>query len=358
MPEMDGCETRQNAATGNRPAALDIRGRGLTRLTSRHDLTTCTSPCSSKEGLIMQSVSRDASMPMRNLRLSEVHLYILRIIPGQSLLPEKYSALLDDEERAHIAAFVFDEDRRHYFAAHLLLRSLLGEYTQTAPSNLRLSRNSHGKPGLAQTGNGRRVLQFSLSHTRGLACLALTEHFPVGVDAEYHRELHDLEGVAAEVCTDFELAGLSSHTSGGSRTDDFLSLWTLKEAYVKARGMGLSIPLKSFGFVRGGSSGGSLRLRAVHSDDKTDRWQFALFAVDDRRFSLSVAMETAERRDCLVRVREMQMPDVTQNPGSTLCVVSKAEKTNIQFGEPCRFIELLEKQWDACFVPSRIFPII
>lgn len=291
---------------------------------------------------------------MTTLPRSEAQLYILRVMPGQSLFPEKYKAFLDDEDRSRIAAFVFDEDRQNYYAAHLLLRSLLSQYTQVAPSHLRLAKNSYGKPEWNQTGNGRNVLPFSLSHTRGLVCLAMTEHFPVGVDSEYHRELHDLNGVAADVCTDYELADHPFETSGKGITYNFLGLWTLKEAYVKARGMGLSIPLKSFGFVRGGSTGDSFRLRSDHSEDITeDRWQFALFDVDDGHYCLSIAIETAESSDCFVRIREVRMPGMTLNDESNVYVVFKTEKVNIQFDEPYRFFELLEKQWDIWSGGSR-----
>ncbi|MGH8627550.1 MAG: 4'-phosphopantetheinyl transferase family protein [Gammaproteobacteria bacterium] len=109
------------------------------------------------------------------------------------------------------------------------------------PRSLKFRTNEFGKPRLAApTG----ALQFNLTHSRNLGLLAVATH-PVGIDVEYVDRNLDTEALAPHVFSDTELE-LVGHESAHERQQLFFRLWTCKEAYIKGRGVGLSLPLKKF----------------------------------------------------------------------------------------------------------------
>jgi 4'-phosphopantetheinyl transferase len=152
--------------------------------------------------------------------------------------------LLDPQERAHWARFRFDEDRRLYAAAHALLRITLSHYTVIDPRDWRFGAGPYGRPEL--TGALAALgLRFNLSHTRGLAACAVTRNHTIGIDVELLRNSIDFLAIAQTHFTDCECAQIAA-APAALKADVFFSVWTLKEAYLKARGFGLSLPLKSF----------------------------------------------------------------------------------------------------------------
>ncbi len=141
---------------------------------------------------------------------------------------------LSSGEQARAARFRCDHHRRRYVAAHVALRRILSRYTGVPPANLSFSASPHGKPYLESP------IRFNLSHSEGFAMLAITCGRELGVDIEVLRPYPDAASIAAHYFHPDELAG------SGAREDAFLRLWTMKEAYLKCVGMGLSRPLNSF----------------------------------------------------------------------------------------------------------------
>lgn len=129
--------------------------------------------------------------------------------------------------------------------AHTLLRRALGERLSIHPQHLQFETNEHGRPEL---GHPRaRALRFSLSHSHGMAACAVTPDRDIGFDVEpLNRELP--MGVAERIFAPFELQDLLLQPPE-LRQARFLAYWTLKEAYVKARGLGLSLPVQNVAFV-------------------------------------------------------------------------------------------------------------
>lgn len=154
-------------------------------------------------------------------------------------------SILSDEERNRAARFVADRDRRTFVLAHAMLRQALSDAVRdVAPSAWDFAAGPHGRPAIAgprRAGN----LHFNLSHTDGCVACVVSHHSQVGVDVERvapHRADMD---TAREVFSGAEVAALQS-LSGDAFTSRFFDLWTLKEAYVKARGAGLHLPLRQF----------------------------------------------------------------------------------------------------------------
>lgn len=145
---------------------------------------------------------------------------------------------LSPDERTRAAAFHFARDRSHFIAARGRVRELLAKYLGCAPAALRFALGSHGKPRLAGDLEAND-LRFNVSHSHGRALLAVTRGAEVGVDLEQIRSDLDADGIVAG---HFSLAERTAWQAlpEARRREAFFHGWVRKEAYVKARGEGLS----------------------------------------------------------------------------------------------------------------------
>jgi 4'-phosphopantetheinyl transferase len=185
--------------------------------------------------------------------VAEVALHIAR---GRTALAglAADAAVLDDAERARAARFRFDADRETYRAAHVLLRRALSALAPPAPARWRFVAGSHGRPEIDTAACPAAAgLRFNLSHGRGLVCCAVTRAAPVGVDGECRRPLRDRAALAERFFAPSEAAAVHAAEGAGSdaAAERFYAFWTLKEAYVKALGLGLSMGLDRFAFSLG-----------------------------------------------------------------------------------------------------------
>ena len=151
---------------------------------------------------------------------------------------------LSDDERVRAQRFRFVKDRTHFIAARGLLRAILGRYLLREPQTLSFSYNAYGKPSLAELPEGEG-LSFNVTHAQGMALYAVTRNHAIGVDLEYIQRQMEWEAVAERFFSPYEvsmLRAVPSHTQHIA----FFNCWTRKEAYIKARGMGLSLALDQF----------------------------------------------------------------------------------------------------------------
>ncbi|MBS0307897.1 MAG: 4'-phosphopantetheinyl transferase superfamily protein [Proteobacteria bacterium] len=161
-------------------------------------------------------------------------------------LAERYLSLLDAEETARYHRFYFDKDRQHYLAAHALLRLTLSRYAPLHPQAWRFERGAKGKPDIAAD-MGLPRLRFNLSHTQGLVACVIALDCRCGIDVEHQRSMRDMHGVAETVFSTAEIAWLRTQPEE-KQAETFFTFWTLKEAYIKATGEGLSAPLQNISF--------------------------------------------------------------------------------------------------------------
>jgi 4'-phosphopantetheinyl transferase len=205
---------------------------------------------------------------MRPLAKDEVRVLWLALDGLADEALARAALLLDDEEHAHAARKKVPDDRRLYQAAHALLRLALSSVAPVAPPAWRFGRDERGRRTVAAPEDAHG-LSFSLSHTRGLAACALSNGRDVGVDAEHlrRRELED-RNVARSCFTPEEVAMLGA-LAPERRAAERLALFTLKEAWAKARGLGLALDLQSF----------SIALEPLAlvraADDDPSRWLLA-----------------------------------------------------------------------------------
>lgn len=155
--------------------------------------------------------------------------------------------LLSEAERQRRQRFRFADDRLRYLVTRAMVRTVLSHYAEVAPADWRFSANAHGRPEIApDQRDAARGLRFNLSHTRGLIALGVSRDRMLGVDVE-HLERPAAPGLAEHYFAPSEIEALA-RTPPNQRDYRFYEYWTFKEAYIKARGMGLSIPLDRFSF--------------------------------------------------------------------------------------------------------------
>jgi 4'-phosphopantetheinyl transferase len=190
-------------------------------------------------------------------------------------------ALLDDDERAAWHALPPGEPRNSYAAAHGLLRLELSRQTGRAPRDWRFAPDPFGKPALRRA-PGLPPLAFNLSHTRGLVACVVSDgarYRVVGVDVEVVRATARLPALAARYFSRAEQGELAA-LPAAERPARFFALWTLKEAWAKARGYGLAAPFDRVSFMLD-PSGASARVSfAAGFPDAADGWRFELRALD------------------------------------------------------------------------------
>jgi 4'-phosphopantetheinyl transferase len=174
----------------------------------------------------------------------QVHLWLARH-PASLDAAERdaCTALLDASERARLERFAFDRLKIEYLVTRTLVRRVLAACTGCAPTELRFGENGFGKPHLI----GEGMPRFNLSHCAGATVLAVTRDREVGIDIEPAGRPGDLIGIAQRFFAPPEVEALL-RLAEAERPDRFLALWTLKEAFIKAVGQGLSLPLEAFAF--------------------------------------------------------------------------------------------------------------
>ena len=153
-------------------------------------------------------------------------------------------AVLDEAERQRASRFHFEPHRQRFAHGRGLLRHLLAHATGAAPEALRFELGPQGKPRLIAP-DRRARLDFNLSHSGALALLGLSDGAAIGVDVELPRPVPELQAIAERNFAPAEQRSLAALPLA-EQLDAFLAVWTRKEAFIKALGGGLSIPLDSF----------------------------------------------------------------------------------------------------------------
>ena len=153
-------------------------------------------------------------------------------------------ATLSSDEKIRAARFHFPRDRDSFIAARGILRQLLAGYAHIPPAKLNFATGPQGKPYLPAQ-NAPAPITFNLSHSHGLALYAFAVGRELGIDLEFIRPDISGEEIATRYFAPEEVAELLA-LPAEQRPEAFFLCWTRKEAYIKARGEGLQIPLTTF----------------------------------------------------------------------------------------------------------------
>jgi 4'-phosphopantetheinyl transferase len=239
----------------------------------------------------------------------DVHVWLLEA-PEEATAERvsRCAALLSAAERARMDRLHRPADRLRYLLAHALVRATLSRYSpDTPPAAWRFRATPHGRPELA---DGEDPLRFNLSHTEGLVACAVARRRDVGVDVEHLWPPRiDLDlAFAASHFAPAEVADLAALApEADAFRERFFAIWTLKEAYIKARGLGLALPLAGFAFALAreapelpSTPSPTISIDAALDDDPA-AWHFARLAAGPKH-ALAVAARRAPGEHLTVRV--------------------------------------------------------
>ena len=194
---------------------------------------------------------------------------------------------LRPDETARAENYKDMEARASFLIGRGMARTMLAEATGIAPAGWQFSEGPHGRPEIASPDTPYR---FNLAHSHGVIACAVAKNRDVGVDVEFLDRPDSTHDVAKRVCSEDELADIEAAPEEG-RKERFLVYWTLKEAYLKARGLGISVHLGDVAFT---VTGGEPRFAPAGSlADADTRWLFRL-AQPGPRHLMAVAVETAD----------------------------------------------------------------
>jgi 4'-phosphopantetheinyl transferase len=156
----------------------------------------------------------------------------------------RWQSVLSSDELTRASRFHFSRDRQRFVAGRALLRTILAGYLRTDANSLTFSYSKKEKPSLGPIYEDSGIT-FNVSHSGAIGLLAFTRRREIGVDVEQLRPDSDLEGVARRFFSAHEQNQLAALPTE-KRVDAFFRCWTRKEAYIKATGDGLSLPLNQF----------------------------------------------------------------------------------------------------------------
>ena len=218
----------------------------------------------------MASLSPLWSVPPETIRLSDHEVHIWRAhLDRPKATVEQLLGSLSTDERSRAERFYFQKDQGHFIVARGLLRAILSRYLSIDPKQLCFAYNEYGKPALSQD-FGRYCLHFNLSHADGLALFAITKEREIGIDLERLRPGFANCEIAERFFSSQEvrvLRGLPDYL----QEEAFFTCWTRKEAYIKAKGEGLSIPLDQFEVSLAPGQPASL-LKTYWDPQEASRW--------------------------------------------------------------------------------------
>lgn len=218
--------------------------------------------------------------PLLDSLVSEAHIWLTG--PAEPTDFSDYLPLLAAEEIAQFERFKVERARRLFLAARALARSALSlYYPAVAPDEWRFRFNDHGRPEIDPAGDWP-PLRFNLSHTDGLVACLVTSGLDAGVDVEMIDRRINLVGVAKHSFSEVEATEVRTRRAR-SRRRRFFYYWTLKESYIKARGMGLALPLRRFTFSFPEPGAVDISFDAELEDHASD-WQFALYEASPSHF--------------------------------------------------------------------------
>jgi 4'-phosphopantetheinyl transferase len=212
---------------------------------------------------------------MRKLERGKIELWtsFLQDILDEGIL-EQYKELLTPEEKTQQRRFHFERDQHRYLVTRALVRIVLSKYCDIDPKDWIFLKGSHGKPSIGNNHADAAGIFFNISHTNGMVIVGVASEPSIGVDVENLDRRKPSLGIAETFFASAEVEALRE-LSDSEQQRRFYEYWTLKESYIKAIGLGLSIPLDNFSFSFPAES--TIRLTIDNQSDHDDQWHFWQF---------------------------------------------------------------------------------
>ena len=214
--------------------------------------------------------------PIIPLTSADIHIWLAsydEIVDER--LHASYRRLLNLAEKEQEPRFYFARDRRRYLVTRALVRTVLSRYMAVDPEDWIFSTNAYGRPEIANPQVIDAGFSFNISHTHSLIVLGVTKHRALGVDVENVLAREAAIEVANRYFAPPEVAALHA-APRQEQQYRFFEYWTFKESYIKARGMGLSLPLDKFSFHYRDDKTVEIAIDPELADEPA-RWQFWQF---------------------------------------------------------------------------------
>ncbi|MBI4617053.1 MAG: 4'-phosphopantetheinyl transferase superfamily protein [Planctomycetes bacterium] len=240
-----------------------------------------------------------------------VHLWYVFL---EELGVEELSAcrrILSPDEQAHLDRLSLEKVHRQFLVTRALVRNVLSRYAAVDPLAWTFAKNRYGCPRLSGP-PWVPPLSFNISHTNGLVAVLVALDREVGVDVEDAKRSGQTVEIADRFFSAVETAELRSLPVAAQR-ERFFEYWTLKESYIKARGMGLSIPLDQFTFHLAAGAKPRISFDSRLADDPSS-WQFEELRASARH-PVAVAIRRRGEPDLAIRVRRT-LPAESIVPGA------------------------------------------
>ena len=231
-----------------------------------------------------------------------------------------YRTLLSTAEKRQETRLHFAKDRRQYLLTRALVRTVMSRYAPIRPEDWAFSTNAQGRPEIANPPGHEPPLSFNLSHSQHLVVLGVTRGRALGVDVENVRDQEAPMDVVRAFFSPPEADALAA-LPPAQQHDRFFEYWTLKESYMKARGLGLSIQLSEVGFRFLDDRTVDMVLQPQLADDAS-RWQFWQFRpAPEYLVAVCTERHGATRPELVVRKvalnfeEELLFPTFLRTPG-------------------------------------------
>ncbi len=246
---------------------------------------------------------------------SEIHLwFVLSDEVDDPALLRSYMDLMNDAERARYDRIIVQHARHQHLLARALVRTTLSRYADVDPVAWAFCENEYGRPAIVPPpgagGEEIKHLRFNISHTDGLIVCGVVRDLELGVDVEDTWRSRETVAIADRFFSEREVNDLHALPHGRQK-DRFFDYWTLKESYIKARGMGLALPLGKFSFFP------DRRPIPIATDPSLDddpaTWQFELFCPTDRHRAAVGVRRGAGEQDLKLRSFKV-VPLATEEP--------------------------------------------
>jgi 4'-phosphopantetheinyl transferase len=236
------------------------------------------------------------------LRAGELHLWTATDdrYPFPDLDEAGFLLAADEREAADRSRPV---RRRQFVCGRVLTRLALSRHCPVRPQEWVFALGPHGKPFILAPENYRGV-RFSISHTEGLTACLITTIDMAAVDVERVRTWADLPLIAPMVLSARELSDIESF-SGNAWHARFFDYWTLKEAYAKARGMGLGLDLTDIAFELAGQEEVRARFAPAVEDDP-GRWTFRRVRLGPH-YAAAIAIGRGDKENCTLMHRHAEI---------------------------------------------------
>ena len=244
---------------------------------------------------------------LRSSLAKQAHVWIFHVHNGilNSTL-EKYKKILSSDELCKYHNFCFDKDRYLFLVAHANLRLLLSRYEAINPQDWEFERNEYDRPEIAQSLRLKN-LRFNMSHCSGLIAYIVNEDIDGGIDVERtDRAQTNHMQIAKNFFAPIEINNLKGCESNYAMRKRFFEYWTLKESFIKANGLGFSMPIEQFSFHIHKNNPIQINFSNNFLLDDPKLWQFLLRYPTENHI-LAVALKRGYDSDFSIVVRNSEV---------------------------------------------------